>query len=134
MPIDLHVPTPFQLRRTHCGGKDATHAPTGRSTRHGGVKVYFRDENHENMEMFRDAWESVTSPRGVTAIQGMSKPLTPPRRPGRPRKENPLTDAERSKRYRDKLRARLAELRDLSQPVRSTVIDLSALPPWKRRA
>lgn len=78
--------------------------------------------------------ETRLSRQGVTAIRRMSKPLTLPRRPGRPRKANPLTDAERSQRYRDRKVARLAELRDLSQPVRSTVIDLSALPPWKRRA
>lgn len=55
------------------------------------------------------------------------------RKPGRPRKLDALSDAERARRYRARKKARLAELRDETVPVRSTVIDLSALPPWKRR-
>jgi hypothetical protein len=51
---------------------------------------------------------------------------------GRPRNENALSDAERARRYRAKKKARLAELKDESRPLRSTVIDLSALAPWKR--
>lgn len=53
---------------------------------------------------------------------------------GRPRKPDALSDAERARRYRARKKARLAELRDESKPVSSTIIDLSALPPWKRRA
>lgn len=51
---------------------------------------------------------------------------------GRPQKEDALSDAERARRYRAKRKARLAELKDESRPLRSTVIDLSALAPWKR--
>lgn len=53
---------------------------------------------------------------------------------GRPIKPDALSDAERARRYRARKRARLAELRDVSKPVSSTVIDLTALPPWKRKA
>lgn len=56
------------------------------------------------------------------------------RKPGRPTKPDALSDAERARRYRARKKARLAELRDETVPVSSTVIDLSALPPWKRRA
>ena len=51
----------------------------------------------------------------------------------RPKKANALSDAERARRYRARKKARLAELRDETVPVSSTVIDLSALPPWKRK-
>jgi hypothetical protein len=52
---------------------------------------------------------------------------------GRPRKPDALSDAERARRYRERKKARLADLRDESKPVYSTVIDLTALPPWKRK-
>jgi hypothetical protein len=52
---------------------------------------------------------------------------------GRPRKPDALSDAERARRYRARKKTRLANLRDESKPVSSTVIDLSALPPWKRK-
>jgi len=53
---------------------------------------------------------------------------------GRPRKPDALSDAERARRYRARKKARLADLRDESKPVSSNVIDLTALPPWKRKA
>ena len=56
------------------------------------------------------------------------------RKPGRSAKPDSLSDAERARRYRARKKARLAELRDETVPVSSTVIDLSALPPWKRKA
>lgn len=52
---------------------------------------------------------------------------------GRPKKADALSDAERARRYRARKKARLAELRDVSKPVSSTIIELSALPPWKRK-
>lgn len=52
---------------------------------------------------------------------------------GRPTKPDALSDAERARSYRARKKARLAELRDETVPVSSTVIDLSALPPWKRK-
>lgn len=52
---------------------------------------------------------------------------------GRPKKPDALSDAERARRYRARRKTRLAELRDETVPVSSTVIDLSALPPWKRK-
>ena len=52
---------------------------------------------------------------------------------GRPRNPNALSDAERARSYRARKKARLADLRDESKPLSSTVIDLSALPPWKRK-
>lgn len=59
-------------------------------------------------------------------------PSAPVPKIGRPRKEDALSDAERARRYRARKKARLAELKDESRPLRSTVIDLSALAPWKR--
>lgn len=59
-------------------------------------------------------------------------PSAPVPKIGRPRKEDALSDAERARRYRARKKARLAELKDISRPLRSTVIDLSALAPWKR--
>ncbi|PLC47878.1 hypothetical protein CR159_21195 [Pollutimonas subterranea] len=63
--------------------------------------------------------------------------LPPPRaitgKLGRPLKANALSAAERARRYRARKKARLAELRDEKNPVRSAIIDLSALPPWKRK-
>lgn len=56
------------------------------------------------------------------------------RRPGRPTKPDALSDAERARRYRAREKARLADLRDETVPISSTVIDLCALPPWKRKA
>ena len=61
-------------------------------------------------------------------------PCPAKRPPGRPKKPDALSAAERARRYRARKRARLAELRDETVPVSSTVIDLTALPPWKRRA
>lgn len=60
-------------------------------------------------------------------------PSAPAAKIGRPRKDDALSDAERARRYRARKKARLAELKDESKPVTSAVIDLSALPPWKRR-
>lgn len=60
-------------------------------------------------------------------------PSAPSPKVGRPRKPDALSDAERARRYRAKKKARLAELNDESRPLRSTVIDLSALAPWKRK-
>jgi hypothetical protein len=60
-------------------------------------------------------------------------PSAPGAKVGRPRKEDALSDAERARRYRAGKKARLAELKDETKPVTSAVIDLSALPPWKRR-
>jgi hypothetical protein len=59
-------------------------------------------------------------------------PSAPAPKLGRPRKDDALSDAERARRYRARKKARLAERRDESRPLRSTVIDLSALAPWKR--
>jgi hypothetical protein len=59
-------------------------------------------------------------------------PSAPVPKIGRPRKEDALSDAECARRYRARKKARLAELKDICRPLRSTVIDLSALAPWKR--
>ena len=60
-------------------------------------------------------------------------PGVPAPKLGRPRKPDAFSDAERAQRYRARKKARLAELKDESRPLRSTVIDLSALAPWKRK-
>jgi len=63
---------------------------------------------------------------------GADAPTFAPPRVGRPRTQTTLSNAERARQYRARKKARLAELGDESKPVRSTVIDLSALPAWKR--
>lgn len=60
------------------------------------------------------------------------QPACAPKR-GRPKTASALSDAERAKRYRARKKARLMKLGDEATLVRSSVIDLSALPPWKRR-
>jgi hypothetical protein len=60
-------------------------------------------------------------------------PSAPIPKIGRPRKADALSDAERARLYRARKKARLAELKDETKPVSSTVIDLSALVPWKRK-
>ena len=59
-------------------------------------------------------------------------PLEPQRGRGRPPKPDALSDAERARQYRARKKQRLADLRDESKPISSTLIDLSALPAWKR--
>lgn len=51
---------------------------------------------------------------------------------GRPKKPDALTDAERARRYRERKKQRLADLRDPSKPVTSPSIDLSEIAPWRR--
>lgn len=51
---------------------------------------------------------------------------------GRPKKDGALTPAERAKRYRERKKQRLDELKDESKPMRSDVIDLSEIPTWRR--
>lgn len=65
-----------------------------------------------------------------TALQ--STCATKPR-VGRPRNPNALSDAERARSYRARKKARRADLRDESKPLSSKIIDLSALPAWKRK-
>lgn len=48
---------------------------------------------------------------------------------GRPPTGTAMTPAERQRAYRDRKRSRLAALQDPAQPVTSTIIDLSELPP-----
>lgn len=55
-----------------------------------------------------------------------------PARRGRPPKLDPLTDAERARRYRERKKQRLADLRDTEKPVTSAFIDLSEIPIWRR--
>jgi hypothetical protein len=55
------------------------------------------------------------------------------RSPGRPRKPGALSDAERSRNYRARRKARSAELRNPDIPLSSKIIDLSALPAWRRK-
>lgn len=52
---------------------------------------------------------------------------------GRPKKIDALSAAERARHYRERKKIRLAELRDITKPISSSVIDLSALPAWKRK-
>lgn len=51
---------------------------------------------------------------------------------GRPRKADAKSGAERTRECRARKQARLAALKDVTQPITSAVIDLSALPPWQR--
>lgn len=60
-------------------------------------------------------------------------PPAPPTRRGRPLKADALSDAERARRYRERKKQRLADLRDPQKPISSSIIDLSELIPWRRR-
>lgn len=51
---------------------------------------------------------------------------------GRPRKADAKSGAQRTRESRARAQARLAALKDVTQPVSSAIIDLSALPPWQR--
>lgn len=55
-----------------------------------------------------------------------------PRR-GRPPTGSAMTAAERQRAYRERKKARRAALRDPTQPVESSLIDLSELPIWQRK-
>lgn len=57
------------------------------------------------------------------------------RRVGRPPKDGlrAMTDAERAKAYRQRKKARLAEIRDVTKPISSKVLDLSVLRAWERK-
>lgn len=57
---------------------------------------------------------------------------TPRKKVGRPRKADAKSGAQRTREFRAREQARLAALKDLTQPVSSAIIDLSALPPWQR--
>lgn len=86
-------------------------------------------------KLYRTCKTNTTTSRWTSSA---TKSLPSPPRPaklklGRPKKADALTDAERAKRYRARKKSRLADLQDESIPVSSAVIDLSALPPWKRR-
>lgn len=63
----------------------------------------------------------------------MLPPADQPRRRGRPPTGTALTPAEKQRAYRERQKARRAELRDPSTPVTSKVIDLSELPAWRRK-
>jgi len=79
----------------------------------------------------RDKYDHV--PVDLLGHEAVSQsPSAPTPKIGRLRKEDTLSDAERARRYGARKKARLAELKDESRPLRSTVIDLSALAPWKR--
>ncbi len=43
-----------------------------------------------------------------------------------------IRQAEAARRYRARKKAEKEARRDPRQPVRSTIIDLSAIPPWRR--
>lgn len=69
-----------------------------------------------------------------TTTHDMLEVNLPPlrRRVGRPRKADAKSGAQRSREFRAREQARLAARKDVTQPVTSPIIDLSALPPWKR--
>ena len=58
----------------------------------------------------------------------------PAKRRGRPPTGSAMTPAEKQKAYRQRKKQRLEALKDPTQPVKSTVIDLSELPPvWRQQ-
>lgn len=62
--------------------------------------------------------------------------MLPPlaKRRGRPPTGSAMTPAEKQKAYRQRKKQRLEALKDPTQPVKSTVIDLSELPPvWRHQ-
>ncbi len=52
---------------------------------------------------------------------------------GRPVTGTAMTPAEKQKAYRERKKAREADLRDPAVPLSSKLIDLSELPAWKRK-
>lgn len=80
----------------------------------------------------RDKYDHVTLDLFLDET-ALTTPCPDKRKLGRPKKADALSDAERARRYRARKKARLAELRDERKLLSSTVIDLSALPPWKRK-
>jgi len=78
--------------------------------------------------------DTVTEMAAIAATNHEYLPQTNQRRgPGRPRKANALSNADRSRNYRARKKVRAAELRDPEVPLSSKVIDLTALPAWKRK-
>lgn len=63
-------------------------------------------------------------------FEGLLQPVR--KKIGRPRKANAKSGAQRTRACRARKQARLDALKDISQPVTSSIIDLSALPPWER--
>jgi len=66
----------------------------------------------------------------------MIDPVTVPRRPrGHPRKhpDAKAAQAAASRAYRERKRAERDRRRDPSEPLERDIIDLSALPYWRRR-
>ena len=72
------------------------------------------------------------SVRSGSGMVGGAKTKAPRR--GRPASPVPraIRNAEAARRYRARKRAEKEARRDPRQPVRSSIIDLSALPPWRR--
>lgn len=62
-----------------------------------------------------------------------ASPSPAPKLRGRPVTGTALTNAEKQKAYRERKKAREAELRDPDVPLSSKVIDLSELPAWRRK-
>lgn len=98
----------------------STHANSTRSDALSHQDVIFRDDV---TALSRD---SVTH-------HGRSRETSRQRRPGRPRKPNALSGAERARNYRARKKSRAAELRNPEAPLSSKIIDLSELPAWKRK-
>ena len=79
--------------------------------------------------MSRQTKGSVRSGGGMV---GDDKTKTPRR--GRPSSPvaRAIRNAEAARRYRARKKAEKEARRDPRQPVRSAIIDLSAIPPWRR--
>lgn len=69
-----------------------------------------------------------------TTTHDMLEVNLPPlrKRVGRPRKADAKPGAQRTRESRARAQARLAALKDVTQPVTSKIIDLSALHPKQR--
>ena len=72
------------------------------------------------------------STRSGGDMVGDDKTQSPKR--GRPASPTPraIRNAEAARRYRARKREEKEARRDPRQPVRSAIIDLSAVPPWRR--
>ena len=71
---------------------------------------------------------------GGGMVGGETKTCTCTPKRGRPASPVPRTirNAEAARRYRARKRTEKEARRDPRQPLRSAIIDLSAVPPWRR--
>ncbi|MHB1608961.1 MAG: hypothetical protein ACYCXX_10090 [Acidiferrobacter thiooxydans] len=82
--------------------------------------------------MSRQTKRSTRAAGGMVGGETKACACTPKR--GRPASPTPraIRNAEAARRYRARKREEKEARRDPRQPLRSAIIDLSAVPPWRR--